>query len=170
MLDGYQPYPEHTCQQTTHQQQQVGGSGKQAIICMRMPACPTSGNQRAKLCMTTAAISVLPSPVGRHTSVLVSSAVWKEMKKGMEAAGKLVIVAATAPAHCARQRHFATLRQPQSELHMVKQQRPADLDAGHLVLSLRHAFWEHPVAGGDPAEASDTGLGSSALAWMLEAG
>jgi hypothetical protein len=27
------------------------------------------------LCMTTAAISVLPSPVGRHTSAFVSSAV-----------------------------------------------------------------------------------------------
>lgn len=35
----------------------------------------TSGNQRAKLCIRTAAISVLPRPVGRQTRVLVSSAV-----------------------------------------------------------------------------------------------
>jgi len=34
-----------------------------------------SGNQREKLCMTTAAMSVLPRPVGRQTSVLLSSAV-----------------------------------------------------------------------------------------------
>ena len=35
----------------------------------------TWGNQRVKLCMTTAAIRVLPSPVGRQTRVLHSRAV-----------------------------------------------------------------------------------------------
>ena len=36
----------------------------------------TWGNQREKLYMTIAAMSVLPRPVGRHTSVFCSSADW----------------------------------------------------------------------------------------------
>lgn len=36
----------------------------------------TWGNQREKLYMTTAAMSVLPRPVGRHTSVFCKRAVW----------------------------------------------------------------------------------------------
>ena len=63
----------------------------------------TSGNQRAKLCMTTAAMSVLPSPVGRHTSVLASSAVCRGSGGARRSGGRQALVQAGCVQPCPQQ-------------------------------------------------------------------
>lgn len=52
--------------------------GRDQSQCQALNPVPnrTWGNQREKLYMTTAAMSVLPRPVGRHTSVFCKRAVW----------------------------------------------------------------------------------------------
>ena len=71
------------CKTSVAQKALTEAATGKSILTADSPA-PTSGNQRVKLCMTTAAISVLPSPVGRHTSVLCSSAVCTRAQAAQE--------------------------------------------------------------------------------------